>query len=198
MGWLIFTLCLLLFLLLPLKLYVRYQGSACAWLRLGPVIINLYPSNRPARNKKGNRKNSSFESHEEVKKKQKKTDSENLVAIFKLVLDFLNDFRTKLRVDNLQLRIVLADDDPCDLSVNYGRSWIALGNLYPQLERFFIIKKRQIEIQCDYTADKTVVDASASLSITVGRILVLGAYHGFKFLRKYLTITKNTKDGAVL
>lgn len=196
MGWLMIPLCLLLFLLLPLKLYVRYQGSARVWLRFGPVTVNLYPSDRPVRNKKGNRKSNSFESHEEVKK-QKKTDGESLLDIFKLVLAFLDDFRTKLRVDHLQLRVVLADEDPYDLSVNYGRSWMLLGSLYPQLERFFIIKKRNVEIQCDYTADKTVVDASVDLSITVGRILTLGAYHGFKLLRKYLTITKKSKDGAV-
>lgn len=196
MGWLIFVLCLLLLLLMPLKLFVRYNGNLRAWLTFGPVTINLYPKKRSPGKKRASQKKNGFESHEEVKK-QKKSDKESVVAIIKLILDFLNDFRTKLRIDDLQLRIILADEDPCDLSVNYGRSWAALGSFYPQLERFFVIKKRQVEIECDYTAEETVINASADLTITVGRILTLGVYHGFKLLRKYLTFMKKSKDGAV-
>lgn len=196
MGWLIFVLCLLLLLLMPLKLFVRYNGNLRAWLTFGPVTINLYPKKRSPGKKRASQKKNGFESHEEVKK-QKKSDKESVVAIIKLILDFLNDFRTKLRIDDLQLRIILADEDPCDLSVNYGRSWAALGSFYPQLERFFVIKKRQVEIECDYTAEETVINASADLTITVGRILTLGVYHGFKLLRKYLIFMKKSKDGAV-
>lgn len=196
MGWLIFFLFLVLFLLLPLKLFIRYQDNLRVWLSFGPVSINLYPKKRPATKKRVSQKNENFESHEEVKK-QKKSDKQTAIAIVQLVLDFLNDFRTKLRIDDLQLQIILADEDPFDLSVNYGRSWIALGGLYPQLERFFVIKKRKIEIGCDYTAEETVINASVDLSITVGRILSLGGYHGFKLLRKYLSIMKKSKDGVV-
>lgn len=196
MGWLIFALCLLLFLLLPLKLYVRYQENVRAWLTFGPVKIDLLPGRKNAKSKKKSSKESSFESHEEVKK-QNKTDKEKLFEIARLVLAFLDDFRTKLRVDDLRLNIVLADEDPCDLSIYYGLSWIALGNLQPQLERLLVIKKRNIEIQCDYTAEKTVVNASVDFSITVVWILSLGIYHGFKLIGKYMSIMKNSKDGAV-
>ena len=197
MVWLIVLLCLVLFLMLPLKLHAHYNRQAVAYLRFGPVKVMLYPSGSKKKVKSAGDKSESFESHEQVKKK-KRTDREDVISIVKLVLDFLDDFRTKLRVDNLQLRIVLADEDPCDLSIRYGRSWLAVGSLYPQLERYFIIKNRFVEVQCDYTADKTVVDASVDISITVGRILTIGAYHGTKLLRKYFKMMKKSKDGAVL
>lgn len=193
MVWLIIALCLLLFLLLPLRLFVRYQDHVQAWLSLGPIKINLYPA---IDNKKNRQKKDDVASPKEIKR-QKRTDKESSLAIIKMVLEFLNDFRTKLRVDNLRLRLILADDDPYDLSVNYGRSWIAIASLYPQLERFLIIKNREIDIQCDYTADKTDVNLSIDLSITLGRILHLGIYHGMKLLHKYFSIMNKTKDGAM-
>ena len=44
----------------------------------------------------------------------------------------------------MRLKVVLAGGDPCDLSLNYGRAWIALGNIMPHLERYFVIKKRTL------------------------------------------------------
>lgn len=58
----------------------------------------------------------------------------------KVALNFLGDFRRKLRVNRLELKLILAGGDPCDLAVNYGRAWTAVGNLMPQLERLFVIK----------------------------------------------------------
>ena len=64
----------------------------------------------------------------------------DFLPLVKIALDFLGDFRRKLRLDNLYLRLILAGSDPCDLAVNYGRAWAALGNLMPQLEKWFVIK----------------------------------------------------------
>ena len=67
----------------------------------------------------------------------------------------------------------MAADDPCDLAINYGRAWAAVGNLMPSLERIFVIQKRNIEVECDFTADKTRVLARLDLTITLGRVLGL-------------------------
>ena len=67
----------------------------------------------------------------------------------------------------------MAADDPCDLAVNYGRAWAAVGNLMPRLERVFVIQKRNIDVECDFTADKTRVLARLDLTITLGRMLGL-------------------------
>ena len=112
------------------------------------------------------------------------------------MLEFLSDFKSKLRVNNLELKLILAGDDPCDLAVNYGRAWVALGNLVPVLERFFVIKKRDMEVECDFTAEKTLIFARMELTITFGRILKVGVYHGFRILCKFLTIMKSRKGGA--
>ena len=97
----------------------------------------------------------------------------DFLPLVKVLLKFLDGFRRKLRVNVLELKLIMAADDPCDLAVNYGRAWAAVGNLMPSLERVFVIQKRNIEVECDFTADKTRVLARLDLTITLGRILGL-------------------------
>ncbi len=197
---LIVLLCLLLIALTPLGVSVRYgQQGAWAWITFGPFRFRVYPkSKRNKKQKSANRatKKDGFESHSEVKKNNRTLAA--FLPLARLVLDFLTDFRSRLRINDLQLKVILAGDDPCDLSIHYGQAWMALGNLMPYLERYFVIKKRDLEIECDYTADATRISAYLNMTITIGHILVIGGYHGIKVLRKYIQITKKAKDGATL
>jgi hypothetical protein len=193
---------ILLFLgALPLGVYVVYNSSgASLYILLGPVRISVANKNKKKKCKKQEAKpaDATFSSHESQKKKKQSVSLRAYLPLLKPVFKFLVDFRTKLRVSNLKFKVVLAGADPCDLSVNYGRTWAAVGNLMPHLERYFIIKNREIEIECDYTSDKTTVDASMCLTMSVSRILQIVVYHGVSILREYLKILKNAKDGAIL
>ena len=115
----------------------------------------------------------------------------------KEALRFLNNFRRKLRLNVLELKLIMAADDPCDLAVNYGRANAALGGLISQLERFFIIKKRDMQVQCDFLGDKTLIFARVDLTVTVGRLFSLGIRHGIRGLRQLIHIMKLRKGGAV-
>ena len=121
----------------------------------------------------------------------------DFLSLVPVVLDFLGDFVRKLRVNRLELKLVLAGDDPCDLAVNYGRAWTALGNLLPRLERFLVIQKRDLEVECDFTASETTVIAGLDLTITLGRILACVCKFAFHALVEYLKIMKKRKGGAV-
>ena len=109
----------------------------------------------------------------------------------------MGDFRRKLRVEELYLRLILAASDPCDLAVNYGRAWAAVGNLMPQLERLFVLRKRDVEVECDFTASETVIFARLELTITVGRLLAAVFKFAFRALIQFLKIMKYRKGGAV-
>ena len=113
-------------------------------------------------------------------------------------MELLGDFRRKLRIKRLELRLIMAGDDPSNLAMNYGKAWAALGNLIPQLERVFVIKKRDVEVECDFTSNKTLIYARLDLTIILGRLLSLGVYHGVRILRQYLTIMKTRKGGSKL
>ena len=215
MGWLITLGIVFLLAVIPLGIRIRYNSEGMVLkIIAGPVKITLLP--RPKKEKKEKKK-------KESKKKDTPAEEENLpkppqppkapkekkakgekggsltdfLPLVKVALDFLGDFRRKLRLDNLYLRLILAADDPCDLAVNYGRAWAAVGNLIPQLEKWFVIKKRDIEVECDFTASETVIIAHLDLTITLGRLLAAVCRAAFRALIVYLKIKKKRKGGAV-
>lgn len=121
----------------------------------------------------------------------------DFLPLVKVGLDFLGEFfGRKLRVNCLELKITLAGGDPCDLALNYGRAWEALGNLWPRLERMMVIKKRDVNIQCDFEGDKTLIYARLDISITLGRVLGMAVRYGWRALKTFLKIRKNRKGGA--
>lgn len=122
----------------------------------------------------------------------------DFLPFVKLALDFLNDFRKKLRVDRLELKLILAGDDPCDLAVNYGRAWAALDSFLPVLERVFTIKKRDLEVECDFCASEISVCVHVELTITVGRVLSMAVVYGIRALSEYLKFRKKRKGGATV
>ena len=120
----------------------------------------------------------------------------DFLPLVQIALDMLGAFRRRLRVNMLELRLVMAADDPCDLAVNYGRAWAAVGNLMPRLERVFVIKKRNIEVECDFETSQTRVMARLDLTITLGRIIATAVVYGIKALIEFLKIKYKRKGGA--
>lgn len=197
MGWLITAIILVFLGALPIGVYGVYNPSNSGlYVLIGPARIRIGKTEE--KTKKIKKRNESFSSHKTMKKKKSSANVTQYLSLLRPVLRFLTDFRTKLRVDNLHLKVVLAGGDPCDLSINYGRAWIALGNIMPHIERYFVIKKRNLEIECDYIGEKTSVDFSISLTITLIRLVQIVIYHGIIILCEYFKILKKAKDGAVL
>ena len=202
MGRLIGLGIVVLLAVLPLGVRIRYDCDGIAVTVLaGPVRILVFP--RPKKEKKKKEKpkpekKKTAPSEKEPPKKEKAGGSLTVfLPLVKLALELLNCFRRKLRVDNLRLKLVLAGDDPCDLAVNYGRAWAALGNLLPRLERVLVIRKRDLNVECDFTADSTVVTAGLDITITLGRLIALAVVYGLRGLKEFLSISKKRKGGAV-
>jgi len=204
MGWLIALAVLVLLALLPLGASVWYdQIGPRVYLIAGPVKILLFP--RKKKEKAEEKQPKPHKTSKKVKKeKPKEEPSEkggsltDFLPLVRLALDFLGDFRRKLRVNRLEMKLTMAGDDPCDLAVNYGRAWSVLGNLMPQLERFLVIKKRDLQVACDFTAEQTVIFARVEITITLGRILALATRYGIKGLMAFLKIMNKRKGGKEL
>lgn len=216
MGWLIALGIVLLLAVLPLGVRLRYNSEGMVLkIIAGPVKITLLP--RPTKKKKEKKKKEKKSAvapaaeEENLPKppqppkapREKKPKGEkggsllDFLPLVKTALDFLGDFRRKLRLDNLYLRLILAGDDPCNLAVNYGRAWAAVGNLLPQLEKWFVIKKRDIEVECDFETSETLVIAHLDLTITLGSLLAAVLKFAVRALIEYLKLRKKRKGGAV-
>ena len=196
MGWLIGLTVVAALLLLPLGVRVTYADAGPgAKLLVGPVKLTLYPS------QKGKEKKSKSKPKAENIGASQQTEKKNgsltdFLPLLYTVLDFLKDLRRKFRVRDLRLLLVMAGDDPCDLAINYGKAWAAVGNLMPLLERIFVIKKRNVQVACDFLQNQTRIDLKIDITITLGRLLGLASVYGFRVIREYLTIMNHRKGGV--
>lgn len=200
MGWLIALAIIAGLAIVPLGISAKYNdGGAQLRIIAGPVRIKVFPGKKKESKKKPKR-----ESTKETKTaaaatpKEKKGGSvTDFMPLVQIVFDFLKDFGRKLRVSVLELEIILAGGDPCDLAVNYGKACAALCALEPQLDRLFIIKKKNLQVMSDFTADKTLIWARIDLTVTLGRLISLLVRHGSRTVRELLKIMKLRKGGAL-
>lgn len=221
MGWLITFGILFLLAILPLGVSVKYdEDGAVVKVIAGPVRITLFP--RPKKDKKEKKQkktdteppkepekqaepakieqpaNEASSKTEKKEKPAKKSGGPitDFLPLLQIALDMLGAFRRRLRLNLLELKLIMAADDPCDLAVNYGRAWAAVGNLMPRLERVFVIKKRNIEVACDFETGQTRVIARLDLTITLGRIIATAVVYGVRALIEFLKIKNKRKGGA--
>lgn len=208
MGWVIFFAVVLLLAILPLGVFVSYdEDGVVVKIVAGPVKITLFP--RPKKEKKSEKKSKKKTSAspaeqlpkppqppKQIPEKKKGGSWTDFLPLVQVALDFLGSFRRKLRINQLELKLTMAGDDPCDLAVNYGRAWAAVGNLMPQLERLFVIKKRNIEVACDFTASQTLVKFRSEATITLGRLVSLAVVYGIRVFWEFWKIKTKRKGGA--
>jgi len=213
-GWLITLGILVLFALIPLGGCVIYnENGLIARVIAGPIRITIFPKRKKKASTDDShsdgKENKSVKTKKSVEQKpnkkntsKKKSESKNggsfldFIPLVKLALRFLGDFRRKIRVDRLEMNLMMAGGDPCDLAVNYGRSWTALGNLVPLLERAFVIKKRDLNVSCDFLAEKTLIYARLDITITLGRLLSLAVNYGIRALCEFIKLMNKRKGGA--
>lgn len=208
MGWIILLAILVLLAVLPLGASVHYdEDGPRVRIVAGPVKFQVFPmKKKPKKAKKAKKEASS-----KKPKKQKAADTQkpfpkpktggswtDFLPLVQVALDLLNDLRRKLRVNHLMLHMTMAGDDPCDLAVNYGRMNASLAALIAQLERVLVIQKRDVHIDCDFTANETVILARLDLTITLGRIVSIAVRYGVRGLMTFLKIKKQREGGADL
>ena len=209
MGWLIAFLIIFLLAILPLGASVKYNSDGpLVRVIAGPIRFTVFPMKKKEKKEKKEKKPKEKKEKTKIEpqkskekpKEEKKEKGGSLLDFLPLVqvgLDLLNDFRWKLRLNRLELKLIMAADDPADLGINYGRAWAAVGNLVPMLERSFVIKKKDIEVECDFTTSETLVIARLDITITLGRLIALAVVNGIRGLREFLKIMKKRKGGAV-
>lgn len=209
MGWLIALGILVLLAILPLGAAVRYNAEGFSLKVIaGPIRIPILPAKKkdPETEKKKKEKKQEKKSQKaagkskqeksEAPKKEKGGPVTDFLPLVKTALDLINSFRKKLRIKRLDLKLIMAGDDPCDLAINYGRANAAMGNLLPQLERCFVIKKRDIQVECDFESSQTLIIARADITITLGWLLGIAVWYGVRAVKQYIQINNKRKGGA--
>lgn len=205
MGWLIALGILVLIAIIPVGASIFFdEGGFRALIIAGPIRIPVFPAKKKEKkdiSKKENKTKVTKNATKPAVSKQQKVKSKggnifDFLPVLDKTLDFLSAFRRKLRVTHLELKLILGGCDPCDLAYNYGKGWIVLGNLMPLLDAVLYIKKRNVEVECDFLADQTTVIARLDISITIGRLLLILIMQGIPILVQFIKVKNKRKGGA--
>ena len=193
MGWLIALVLVSAILFFPLGFSAIYrQNDPGVWLLIGPLHFRVYPGKEK---KKKSIKSSSQKEKSDLLKGGRYSD---FLPIARTLYAFLGEFRRRILVKRLEFKIILAGEDPANLAINYGRACAAVGNIIPRVARLFHIKKRNIEVNCDFSAEETLVYARIDATLTLMRAAHLLSKHGIKIIKQLLELKKLRKGGAQL
>lgn len=168
----------------------------------GPVRLTLYPGKQREKKEKTQKKQNASEKKadqptRDLKQTAKKGGKlKDFLPMAKLAMRLLNDVRRKIRVNRMEFKVILAGEDPCDLAVNYGKAWTAVGNVMPQLERVFKIKKRTVNVEADFLGTETRIVARLDVTITLGRLIAMIVRYGIRALKEYSNLTNKRKGGS--
>lgn len=189
--WIVLALLGLLILLSLLRVGVSagYEAqTASVSARVGPVTIPVWP--RPPAAEKPKQEKAAKEPREG---EQEQPDLDTIFALAKLALKALGKFRRKLTVELFRLVFIAGASDPYDTAMQYAYVNAALGSLRPMAERAFHIKKRDVQVGTDFTADRPQIEVRLALTIRIGQIVVIGVAFCAGYLKFVLQKKKEAK-----
>ena len=208
LGWIILgSLIMLIIVLFLVRIGVifRYnqEDGFEAYMKAAFVKVLVYSSKR--------KKDSSERIREKLvggkKGKDKEgEDAEEKAGRLGRLLENYNLIRGSVRrlgraasIDVLSVRFVAAaKDDPAKAAIMYGRAWAIEGIIIGLLENNIKVRKRDISIEVDYMAERTVISFSLQLTATVAGILnaVIGLLSDMISLKRDKSKTLHEKGGA--
>ena len=192
-GWIILAM-LISALLLPVRVLLNYNVDGFRFrLVYGPFVLWSYP--RPKNESKGE-KASDNSTGKSITVEDKNYKLTRFLSAARTILKFLSKLRKQLVVRNIEVRIILAGYDPCDLGVHYGETCAAISSLQPAINQVFRIKKQNFYVGCDYVSNETVITAHLDMSVTFLRLLCLVLIHGSDVLKQYSMIKTQRKGGT--
>ena len=198
MGWGIALAAILAIGLLPVGLRIVYGEAGFRVLVLaGPLKFSLKPGKKEKKPEKEAPAKSNSENLKGKSETKQGGSFADFLPLLKVLKDLLGELRRRLRVKKLEMKLTMAGDDPCDLAVNYGRAWAAVESLMPLLEELFVIKKRDVQVACDFVCSQTTLYLRVDAVLSLWRFLGMLLRYGFRGIREYLKINEKRKGGAV-
>lgn len=125
---------------------------------------------------------------ESIQKKPKTSDKlSQLWEDVKLLLRFYWGLLDIVVLKRLDVRLVMGGDDPLDQAMRYGEACGAVSGIVAVLENILTIANRNISVECDFTADETVLTARLDFTVPLGKVIS----YLFKFLFDSVKETEN-------
>lgn len=215
---------LVLFLAGQLRVGVRAEYNArgfLAWLRLGPLNIQVFPpakrgekkpkrkkekpkkpagepSGRPAETKPGKPAGEKPKKPAEEKPGESALEKvggalDYAMALLPIALDAGARFGRKLQIDVLRLELTAGAEDPADAAIRYGQAVAALGAFWTPLTHAFRVKDGEARALVDFGSGGMTLYGAAALSLKVGQIVRLGLWAGGRALWALLGVRRERR-----
>ena len=111
-----------------------------------------------------------------------------------LLLEAAGQFRRKLQIDELRLRLVAGAPDPADAALRYGQANALLGAIWQPVTRVFHVKDGWARVEVDFDRTEPALYGRVSLSLTVGELAALGLSFGVKALSVLLAVRREDRQ----
>lgn len=146
-------------------------------IRAGAFLIPVFPVKREK-----NKEKQTKQAKSPQQKKKKGGTLQLVLDLLPLVLETAGKFRRKLRVDQLEMNLIICDPDPADAAIRYGQANALLGSIWQPVTRAFHVKDGHAHVGVDFEEETPVLYILASLSLTVAQTLGLVFAFAFKGL----------------
>ena len=83
--------------------------------------------------------------------------------VFALAVDWMDDLSGSITWERLHITVILHKKDAAQTGILLGKLSAFVGNLYPYMERAFVLQDTKIVLDADFDAEKTVWGVDISL-----------------------------------
>jgi len=94
--------------------------------------------------------------------------------------------------DLLRIHVIIADGEPDEKAIKYGRICAAVGSLLEPVENVFTISKRSVVIYCSFEDEVTSYEAEAAITLRVYEVIAL-LFAGLKLIYSLYCEVKDSK-----
>ena len=165
-------------------------------LRIGLIRVTILPKKK--KEKRTAKADAAAPKSAPPKKKNKLTPPEvyDLVtAAFEGLKTMAHRAGKRLRIDPLELSVVIGGSDPAQIAQRFGAANAAVWSLMPRLEEILRIPDPAIHLDMDYNAPQTAVSGTVGLSFRVGSLIEFIAAAAIPLLRWYRAYRKAHANG---
>lgn len=178
-------------LLLPFGAVVRYdQAGFFAWVKVLFLRLQVFPpkekKEKKPKEKKAAPSGQGAPQEETPPAPKKKGGTLALVrAALPLIKPALVGLKKRLCINDLELSVAWAAQNPADAAIGYGYANAALGTLWAVIDESFKVKKSRLGCQVDFDSQSPTVYLNATLTLNLWKALTLVLPLLVRFLRNY-------------
>ena len=187
-------------LLLSMKVGARviFGPTVQAWVKVGPVMIQVYPM--PEKKKKKPKKEKKGKKEQEQQKAEKEKRNITFDAVWQLAnaliepaLDAMDRVRRGLHIRRLNLRLIISDPNPAAAAQRYGKLNAVLWPLIAVVENLVTVERRDVRLDLDFASHKSSIEGELLITMRVYHGVCILLADGLKLLRPVLQFMKMTK-----